>query len=134
MKHFIYKARENRNYFVAAMMIAIVLMIVSGAFTTVSFVWGSRFIEFSLYITTYILFFMNVDPLLKGMVLALIPVLGTLAFFSLHDALVPDDFYPAWLNAETASPRHSGSGAVYMIAVFIVTKIAKVKPLQHTEE
>ncbi|MFG6118067.1 hypothetical protein [Thalassobacillus sp. B23F22_16] len=134
MKQIIYKAREKSTYYLVGLFMVIILMIASGWFTTVSFVWGQRFITLSFIIVTYVLFFLNVDPIKKGVLLALIPALGTIIILVIHDAVVPEGFYPEWLDAETSNPRNGRVSALYMILTFIVLKLSKVKPFIHVVE
>ncbi|WP_163538424.1 hypothetical protein [Gracilibacillus sp. YIM 98692] len=126
MKNLIYLLRENNVYYLIALIIVFVSLIGSAIWTSVSLIWGQRLLIVCLSTMIYLMVFLGVNPIIKGMSLTLIPSAIIIILPELLK-LIPTDIYEQWISIDTARGRGPVSLFVFVV-LGIVIKLSKIKP------
>jgi hypothetical protein len=126
MKNLIYKIRKNNIFYFISIVCSFIFLIGGMALTNVNFEWGQRVIIVGIFMITYLMVFLGVNPIIKGIVLTLIPLVSTITFTALLEKYVPNHFYQEWLI--DSNPRTSLGGIIFLIIIAIVLKLSRVKP------
>lgn len=122
----VHKLRNNYLLYLITLISIILLLIGSLIWTSVSLIWGQRLTLFFIGILLYLLVFLGVDPILKGIIFTLIPI-GSGEIFSVLLELIPRDFYQQWLEVDTTR----GGSPVSLFALLVlalIIKLSKEKP------
>ncbi|QHE50805.1 hypothetical protein [Pontibacillus sp. HMF3514] len=126
IKNFIYKLRDSQKFYLLNFVFILIGLVSSMILTSESIIWGQRLIIFWIGLLVYISVFLGVDPMIKGVGLALLPMGITGVFIQILEN-VPVIYYNKWLEADTVRGGGPVSLFFYMI-LFIVLKVFKVEP------
>ncbi|WP_394218812.1 hypothetical protein [Halobacillus trueperi] len=97
----IWKLRNNDNLLLVVFISMLVTLIGGAILTTISLIFAKFVIIISIAIMIYLMVFLGVNPIYKGLFFMLIPVLSTFALTKLLE-LLPNEMYPNWIAVDTA--------------------------------
>ncbi|MFG6115376.1 hypothetical protein ACGTN9_09300 [Halobacillus sp. MO56] len=133
MKSIVEQLRKNNKVYLITLISVMILMIGSAALTSISLIWGQRLILFFLSVMLYLMVFLGVNPIFKGIIFTLIPIALGEIFTELLE-FVPEEFYQKWLEADTVRGG-SPASLSFILFIVLVVKLSKVKPyFQQLEE
>ncbi|KHE67109.1 hypothetical protein [Halobacillus sp. BBL2006] len=126
MKKVIDLLRDNHRLYLITLLCVFIFLIGSMAMTNLSQFWGQRLIIINISIMVYLMVFLGVDPILKGIFLTMIPFI-ILVIINELIVFVPTDMNKKWIDVDTA--RGGGPYSILaFITLVIVIKVFKITP------
>ncbi|ARI75713.1 hypothetical protein [Halobacillus mangrovi] len=124
MKKVIFLLRRNNRLYLITLFSVFIFLIGSMALTQALPLPGRQMILLWISMMVYLMVFLGVDPILKGVAFSLVPT-GTLMFLKEWVEFAPD-VIGKWIAADTT--RGGPAGFIFFAILLGVIKVSKVEP------